>query len=172
MHSFRNILLRWLAYVKPGRAFEWGPGLSTELILASPGVLLTSVEHCKAWYDKAVAQFGDQAHILLKDVNARNSDYATCMLELGPVDFVFIDGRRRVECAVVSMTHLKPGGVIMIHDWCRTNYSDVLRHYAEILEVVDNTAVLRPKLHFPSLVPLLTLPESAPETESPSQVSP
>jgi predicted O-methyltransferase YrrM len=143
MHSFRQLLIRWLTELQPRSIIEWGPGLSTELLLQhAPGAQIVSIEHCSRYHAIAAEKFGASIQLLKKDVSQRDSDYATCAYDHGPFDLAFIDGRRRVECALVALSLLRPSGVVIIHDWCRVNYSRPLSHIAQVIEVADNTAVL------------------------------
>ena len=160
MHSFINILETWLVRLKAelGRevlnAVEWGPGRSTEVLLAA-GCEVLSVEHDERYGRKAALAYGEQPRwrMLRKDAAVRNSDYATCviteMTDPGAVfDVAFVDGRRRVECVLAALCVLRPGGVVMLHDWRRWNYQVLIRSIPglEILEVRDNTVVLRKAL--------------------------
>lgn len=149
MHGFRQILIEYLERQRPARIFEWGPGLSTELMLEhAPGARITSVEHDEAWLRKAVERFGDRAEILHMACANRNSSYATVAYGRAPIDLAFVDGRRRVECVLVALQCLAPNGLVLLHDACRDNYMRPLRHYAEVIEIRANTAVLRPLRHF------------------------
>jgi hypothetical protein len=82
MHSFINILETWLVRLKAelGRevlnAVEWGPGRSTEVLLAA-GCEVLSIEHDERYGRKAVAAYGEQSRwrMLRKDAAVRNSDY-------------------------------------------------------------------------------------------------
>ncbi len=157
MHGFRQILTEYLQRLRPARIFEWGPGLSTELMLAhAPGAHITSVEHDEAWLHRAVEKFGGGAEILHIPCTDRNSRYATVVYEHAPIDLAFVDGRRRVECVLVALQCLSPNGLVLLHDACRDNYMRPLRHYAEVVEIRANTAVLRPLRHFQRAEPALT----------------
>ncbi len=147
MHGFRQILTEYLRQLRPARIFEWGPGLSTQLMLDhAPGASITSVEHDETWLRRAVDQFGDRAQILHQPCTNRNSRYATVAYDHAPIDLAFVDGRRRVECVLVALQCLAPNGLVLLHDACRINYMRPLRHYAEVVEIRANTAVLRPRL--------------------------
>lgn len=149
MHSFRQMLLKWLEQVKPTRIVEWGPGLSTRLMLEQcPTARIMSIEHNPPWFIKAQAMKTPNLDLVLQDATARGSAYATHAYTFGEeIDFAFVDGRRRVECALVALSMLREGGVVMLHDWCRkTEYRLVLEYYARTLESKDNTVVLVPRL--------------------------
>lgn len=146
MHSFRDVLIRWLTYLQARSIIEWGPGHSTELMLLhAPAAQIVSIEHSPQYHAIAAEKFGSRIKLLKKDVCQRDSDYATCAYDHGPYDLAFVDGRRRVECALIALSLLRPGGVVIIHDWCRQNYARPLSRIAEIMECANNTAVLRPR---------------------------
>jgi len=146
MHGFKDVLTRWVQYLQPQRIIEWGPGLSTALMLQhAPTARIISIEHDEVWHTKAREQFGEQITLLLKSATARNSSYATEAFRHGPFDLAFVDGRRRVECCLVAMYLMRPGGVVILHDVCRDNYMRPLRLIADIIELKSNTAVMRLK---------------------------
>ena len=146
MHGFSQVLTRWLQFVQPTRIIEWGPGLSTELMLQhAPGAQITSIEHDAAWHQKAAEKFGDRIDLRLVSATARNSSYATTAYACGPFDLAFVDGRRRVECCLIALSLLRPGGVVILHDICRDNYMRPLRLVADCIEIRSNTAVMRPR---------------------------
>ena len=148
MYGFSNVLSQWLLKLQPKTIMEWGPGVSTELMLKlAPDAQIITVEHHDEFHEKAVAHFGmnPRVKILKEIVTKRNANYATCAYEHGPFDLAFVDGRRRVECCLVAMCLLNPGGVVILHDICRQNYMRPLREIAEIIEERSNTAVMRPK---------------------------
>jgi predicted O-methyltransferase YrrM len=54
------------------------------------------------------------------------------LLPHGSVNVVFIDGRERMRCVEVALTLLRPGGLLLIHDfWGRARYRE---HIGEILK--------------------------------------
>ena len=65
-------------------------------------------------------------------------------------DVVLVDGRARVACAysVIRNNLLKPNGVVIIHDWEREYYKEVLKSFnivAEDVSSVRHLGVLAPK---------------------------
>ena len=66
-------------------------------------------------------------------------------------DVVWVDGRARVACAfsVIRNNLLKPNGVVIIHDWERKHYKEVLKSFnivAEDVSSVRHLGVLAPKI--------------------------
>lgn len=148
MHSFKPVLNEWLAKTAARRVWEWGPGLSTEIILAALPAdgQLWSVEHDEAWAEKASRRFQDPRWDLqVLNVTRRVSRYAACILNApNELDLVFVDGRRRVECVMASLQRLTPAGVILLHDASRKAYTDLILPWIQVLECAHDTLVFRP----------------------------
>jgi hypothetical protein len=54
-------------------------------------------------------------------------NYSHTPLELGGnFDFIFIDGRRRVECAYVAALVASENSVVVVHDYRRDRYQSIL----------------------------------------------
>ncbi|MEJ6643999.1 MAG: class I SAM-dependent methyltransferase [Akkermansiaceae bacterium] len=103
---------------------------------------LTSIEHNRDWFEKVsglLAEHDLPVTLLLREpVPLREGDgpwrylpgqmrnYIEAPLELfdqDEVDLVLVDGRERIACALASAKILKPGGLLMIHDfWGRSRY--------------------------------------------------
>ncbi len=149
-----------MRYVRPvTRAFlEWGTGHTT-LALASHRARygldrLVTIDDNAAYQAAVVAQLPTWPGLtaLIGDrVGPRNSDrdpepnYATLPLTLGRrFDFVFIDGRRRLECALVATQLCHAGSVVALHDYRRGRYQPILALY-DLLEDGNQFRVLRPK---------------------------
>jgi hypothetical protein len=61
-------------------------------------------------------------------------------------DFVFIDGRFRVACALNSLPRLAPDGVLAVHDfWSRAAYQGSLLRHCELLGSAESLALLTPR---------------------------
>lgn len=147
MHGFEQVLIDWLLKQQPRRIVEWGPGLSTELMLQNaPQAQILSIEHDETWLEVARQKLGDRISLEHHRCTNRNSDYAACVLDREPFDMAFVDGRRRVECVLTVLPALNPGGVVILHDICRQNYMRPLAPYVDILETRSNTAVMRLKV--------------------------
>lgn len=134
---------------------EFGSGASTLHLgsrLAGWGSLL-SIEHNPIWYDKVEKQLLEHDFpvklILCGQTNFRGDegpswgsrksfeDYIQAphrYFREGQVDLIFVDGRRRIDCAIESAPLLKEGGLILIHEfWSKLRYSsrinELLPHY-------------------------------------------
>jgi hypothetical protein len=135
---------------------EFGCGGSTILFLENAVEALVSVESDKDWAAKicaepsvATALRSGRFRMHTADIGrtrawghpvddaakARWPRYPRAVwrkLEPPAVDFVFIDGRFRVACALVALLHIRPPALIAVHDfWTR------LKIYGEILEFLD-----------------------------------
>lgn len=147
MHGFKHILIEYLKRIQPARILEWGPGLSTEVMLEhAPRAQIVSVEHDEIWHARADEQFGSRITLLHERCTNRNSNYAHVAYDHAPFDFVFVDGRRRVECVLTALKCLsEPSKIVMLHDACRDRYMRTLSHYAKLVEVRSNTAIFTTK---------------------------
>lgn len=135
---------------------EFGCGGTTILFLENDVGALDSVESDKAWAarvcgdpDAAIALRSGRFRMHRVDIGrtkawgypaddaakARWPRYPGTIwrnLQSPAVDFMFIDGRFRVACALVALLQARPPALIAVHDfWSR------LKVYGEILEFLD-----------------------------------
>jgi hypothetical protein len=135
---------------------EFGCGGSTILFLENAVETLDSVESDKAWATKVCGEPTAAAALRSGRFRMHHVDigrtkawgypaddaskalwprYACAIwrnLESPAVDFVFIDGRFRVACALVALLHVRTPALIAMHDfWSRPKV------YGEILEFLD-----------------------------------
>jgi len=64
------------------------------------------------------------------------------------VDVVLVDGRARVFSALAAAEVLKPGGLVVVHDWSRAEYAPLLEFFDVVQEIKPpegDMAVLKPK---------------------------
>ena len=154
--EFRRVLSTYLI----GGAeniLEWGSGLTTQILAAHaqnlPAVKLLLTIDDKAEYQQAI--FAQRARppflreIALDLTGPRNSDrdpefaYSTYPLSLGcKFDFIFIDGRRRMECAFIASLLCHQRTVVAIHDYRRTRYQPILALF-DVVEDGTEFRVLR-----------------------------
>jgi hypothetical protein len=153
--EYRRILQQ---YVKPvTRAFlEWGCGNTTLAIIQWRESLAVdnffSIEHSAEYLAQMVPQFPAWSgfHPIHQDVTGPTHDqhdqglnYSTLPLTLGTrFDFIFIDGRRRLECAFVASLLCHPDTIVVLHDYHRRRYQPVKALY-EILEDGSQFRVMR-----------------------------
>jgi hypothetical protein len=91
-----------------------------------------SVEH-NPKYAKIAREAHHSSHVFEFDAACNKSRYAVwplhCLDKEQKIDLAFIDGRRRVECALVAWMLLREGGALVLHDAHRWHYAHVLRCY-------------------------------------------
>lgn len=130
--------------LRPQSVFEWGSGGSTLFFANMPQVrYLVSIEHDIQWYDKVAREVegaidGDKYHWYqhvpyelpqLGTDPANPMHYKSASTELGPCNFqkyasaidqygtfdlILIDGMARASCLYHAISHVKPGGCIVL----------------------------------------------------------
>jgi hypothetical protein len=107
------------------RGIEWGSGSSTVWLAARCGHLI-SVEHDRTWFEKIHNRLKSKG--LAEKVDYRLSEWSPVTrlpasyvgvaeeIEDHSLNFCFIDGRKRDECALASLRVLKPGGLLILDD--------------------------------------------------------
>lgn len=136
MHSFVETLRAVCRTIKPKRIIEWGPGRSTQVMREECGndAIIISTEH-EQKYAKIAREAGFASHVFEFDAACKKSRYAAWVLDSFDADvgrqfdLAFVDGRRRVECALVAWMCLRQGGILVLHDSHRWQYACVLRNY-------------------------------------------
>lgn len=150
------------------RLVEFGCGGSTALLLgAAPGPLL-SVDSDAAWLARVRAQPAVARAL-------QEGRFTSWHAELGPLgdwgwpvepptpdtawrywggpwllapraDFVLVDGRFRVACALAAHSRLAPGGRLAVHDfWSRRAYQDALAPFYQVTGSAGTLALLTPR---------------------------
>ena len=138
LSEFRRIVL---TCVRPltGRFLEWGAGHTTlalaqmreEMAVASlvtidhdADYLATVCSQMPKW-PQFEAHYADLTGPKLSDRDPE-PNYATLPLSWGRTfDFIYIDGRRRLECALIATLLSHPGTIVAMHDYRRERYQAV-----------------------------------------------
>ena len=147
-HSYEPHLTRVCQTLQPRLAFEWGPGRSTELILAHSSADIFALEHDENFYQTLVKQFAGNPRVNLVHrptgiPYGGSQEYATYPLYLDRLfDLIVIDGRQRCDCLTVAALVLEPNGIVLLHDSERPNYHAGYRFF-ESVEDLDGTTLLR-----------------------------
>jgi len=117
--------------VKGGmQVFEYGSGNST-LWWGGRTRHVVSCEHDKTWYDVMKDRVPPNVDYMLIELNG-DGRYANAVADKpDPFDVVVIDGRDRVNCAMASLSALKPDGVIV---WDNSDRPDYDAGYRFLLE--------------------------------------
>jgi hypothetical protein len=149
---------------------EFGCGGSTILFLGNAVEALDSVESDKAWAAKVCAEPSAAAalrsgrfrmhHVDIGHTKAWGypvDDAAKALwprypraiwrnLESPAVDFVFIDGRFRVACALVALLPIRPPALIAVHDfWTRPKVYGELLEFLDVVHRVESLGIFAPR---------------------------
>lgn len=153
------------AAVSPGdRVLEYGSGGSTIILAEAAGERgkLFTFEHQERWFNFTRENLSKHGLLARADVYfipphpRRDADSVwmylpnqlrdyvrapvdVACIEPGTIDLVFLDGRARIQCAALAAELLKPGGLLLIHDfWHRQRYRqhlcDLLQDYRYMFE--------------------------------------
>jgi len=155
INDFRRILA---THASGAKAFlEWGSGLTSQILAAHaqslPDVELFLTIDNKPEYQKAI--FAERARpafleTVVQDLTGpcqSRADpelaYSTYPLGLGrKFDFIFIDGRRRMECAFIAALLCHETTTVVIHDYRRARYQPVLALF-DVIEDGKEFRVMR-----------------------------
>ncbi|GMI55572.1 hypothetical protein ScalyP_jg1492 [Parmales sp. scaly parma] len=142
------------------RVLEWGSGGST-LFFSRFVASWDSIEHDSQWYKEMMGYTASMDNVRIhtaphswkqKDdgTYAEFKDYVEVPAKWGrKFDVVIVDGRARVPCArsVVRNSLLASNGVVVVHDWERTQYKPLLDQFQLVQEDTADArhlGVLRP----------------------------
>ncbi len=168
--EFRRVLSTYASCAKT--FLEWGAGYTTKITLEHIGnkncdLFLTIDENAEYLSDivenhtgvpflkaKALPTTG-----FCKDDRDADLNYSTYPLSMRTTfDFIFIDGRRRMECAMMASLLCKPSSIIVLHDYRRARYQPIKALF-KIVEDGPQFRVMTPKAslfcHFDEVSPLI-----------------
>ena len=155
--------------------FEYGSGNSTVFFARHLGQF-TSVEHHEQWF-KIVKQKLEHLNIVNVDYHfippkpdttsnvsfkdfpsvppdfkIRNDyqDYFSFITRfpINHFDFILIDGRARVECAMMAIPRLKPGGIFVLDNSDRSRYEPIFRQLKDWKMINTTTGLFDTTLWF------------------------
>jgi hypothetical protein len=130
------------------RFLEWGSGESTKLFCAKASTrancFILSIDDNKE-YIRSVSTslpsypFLHFRHVDLQGPSLNQQDqlpsYSSYPLFLNlEFDVIFIDGRRRAECALTASQVLTETGVVILHDWRRSRYAAIRSLFETVCE--------------------------------------
>ena len=137
---------------------EWGSGLTTQILVEHAArlpdfELLLSIDSNAAYQEAVFAARERPAFLQTAALDligpqslAPELPYATYPLRLGrKFDLIFIDGRRRMECAFIAALLCHEKTVIVVHDYRRLRYQPILALF-DLIEDGKEFRVLRPRL--------------------------
>ena len=149
---------------------EFGCGGSTSLAVRSTTEKIYSVENSREWIetcktDPLILRSVDEGRLHLQFVNVgpigawgypKERESARLWpayylkiwdhLDAEAIDFVLVDGRWRVSCAIQALLRTRADCVIAVHDWTndRPEYSSLL-DFADVIDKTDTLVSLRRK---------------------------
>lgn len=152
-----DLVLKYLKGVKT--YLEWGSGGSTLNYGKFPTQRVVSIEHHREWCDKmpgllCKAKLNDKVEYHCVPVNHQNSEgryyqYRAYVNEIERLkqptwDFVLVDGRARVSCAIKLLSFLHTKSIVVVHDFERVMYSgeddySLILKYYDVIERVGET---------------------------------
>ncbi|OQY78112.1 MAG: hypothetical protein B6D45_02445 [Ignavibacteriales bacterium UTCHB3] len=109
--------------------FEFGSGYST-LWFAKRVNTVTSIEHDKKWFDKMQEKLPKNVKVILSHDN--KDIYSNELIKLDyNFDIITVDANHRNECMFVAPERLKTGGVIILDDSEREEYTPGINFLTE-----------------------------------------
>ena len=152
--SFQSLLRKYMKLLKPKTIFEYGPGLSTGILASYPETEVYTVEHQQNYFGKALLDNADKSNVLVY-FRGDKDKYIELPSTLNlKFDLIFIDGwctkpnsnekSVRVDCLLEAAKVLTENGIVILHDSCRSMYSEGREPY-EVIEESEGTAVMRLK---------------------------
>lgn len=134
-HSYLPQLVRWAA---PARVLEFGPGLSSRLVLANSSARVLSFETHPGYFERAQRDIkSDRFEVRLAPTGA---DFATLTGER--FDFIFVDGGDRVQNLEQAHSLLSEDGLLVLHDAHREGYEPGVLRYARGYFIENHSLVL------------------------------
>lgn len=140
------------------RFLEWGSGVTTgilcEVAKARDNPFVLSIDHNTAYQKRVAAELPKYPFLHLRPQDLQGRSYSQA--DMGPsyssyplyirasFDVIFIDGRRRMECALTATQCLNEGGFVILHDWRRDRYQ-AIRALFDVVSEEGEFLILRHK---------------------------
>ena len=154
--EFKRVLDTY-AVAGVARVLEWGSGLTTQILASHasrlPGFELLLTIDSNPPYQEAIFAERERPAFLREmalDLAGPQSlapelAYSTYPLKLGcKFDLIFIDGRRRMECAFIAALICHEKTAIVVHDYRRLRYQPILALF-DLVEDGPEFRVLKPR---------------------------
>jgi SAM-dependent methyltransferase len=121
---------------EPARVLEWGGGGSTLYWPEHyPDIKWVTIEHDLAWYDILRAKAAPSVtmlHLVPPDL------YRITPAAIGTFDLIIVDCKTwRVECLDNARNLLRPGGVVLLHDFAHPKWARGHEYYAERVQLAE-----------------------------------
>jgi len=131
MFSYVGLLNKHLRQRQPKRIVEWGPGLSTLLMVTElPDVEVVSIENDLKYFMYWAQQFREYPNIKLYPLPLERN-YVDAPLAMGRFDMAMVDGvdSTRAACLEVAAQVLNCDGCALVHDSEREYYWPSINKY-------------------------------------------
>lgn len=141
--SYKNTLLKILFEIYPKYIFEWGPGISTEIMSIFPSVeIIDSVEHSRKWIKVATDRKLKKVQYHYENMAC---EYPFVFGSREKYDLIFIDGRLRPDCLNNARNYkMHKDSFVILHDSEREEYQEEINKFNNIEWHDDgHTVVLR-----------------------------
>lgn len=142
--SYERLLRKYLRSRKPDLILEWGTGNSTMMMLEErPEAEIHTIDHDPLWFSRWRDELKGFPNVCVYCVPLTENYYLVPLAfkQAGCFDFVFVDGRQRVNCLKVAKKVIKSDGVVILHDSERARYRDGKALF-KIIEEETGTAVM------------------------------
>jgi len=136
MFSYVGLLNKHLRQRQPKRIVEWGPGLSTLLMVSElPDVEVVSIENDVKYFMYWAQQFREYPNIKLYPLPLERN-YVDAPYAMGRFDMAFVDGvdSTRATCLEVAAHILNPDGCALVHDSEREYYWPSINKYYRVVD--------------------------------------
>lgn len=144
--SYKESLEKCLRLLKPKRVFEFGPGISTGIILKYPVKTIDTLEHAYKWHIKAKEAFSNEERVNLIYENDPREFIETIMFYsrmFGHYDLIFVDSIDRERVLGRAKRCLNDKGAVILHDAERGRYQEAIGKFKhKILEDSGHTVIL------------------------------
>lgn len=154
--EFTDVIERFAP--QASRFLEWGSGETTKLLceiaLKRTDPLVMSIDHHDEYIRAISGSLPLYTFLHFRcldpqgssiDQNDRLPSYSSYPYLIGmEFDVIFLDGRRRAECALTASQIISDTGIVILHDWRRSRYA-IIRDLFETVCEGEQFLVLRPR---------------------------
>lgn len=134
-YSYTPMMIELLDSNNFWKILEWGSGRSSLLIHSyQPEAEFHTIEHDWKWFFRWKMKFPRKIKIHYIPLN---KGYSNPRFPNDYFDFIFVDGRQRVQCLRSALRLLEHGGYIILHDSHRKEYQEGTKLFKKIKEGND-----------------------------------
>lgn len=137
-----NLPIPWMNYsfldflkprLKPTfEVFEYGSGYST-YYLCDKVKSIVSVEYDEEWFKKVKRELKGKGNVEITYCELSKNYAQVISTQVDKkFDLIFIDGRKRVACALNSIPFLSERGILILDDSWREEYEEIFIHFRSL----------------------------------------